>query len=125
VARADGMHELEKLYRVLRGRRFDFVPAGEQNLQAVFSFVRERYPELCNDEYLCSACHKKGSHVPEWQNVVRGVLNHFRSRGGPVSKGHSQGLWLFGELLNNRLDDQFSGPPLNDYGIALSYGLGC
>jgi hypothetical protein len=98
MARVDGNRALEDLYRILMERRFDFMPRGEHHLRQVYKVVNERHSELCNDSYLCSASCKDGTNSPEWKHVVRAVLKNIQSRGGPVAKGGSHGLWFFGAL---------------------------
>jgi hypothetical protein len=105
MARADGNLALEKFYRVLMDRRFDFMPRGEHHLRRVYKTVTERHSDLCDDSYLCSASCKDGTNSPEWQHVVRAVLKNIQSRGGPVSKGNAHGFWLFVE---------FDGPTLTE-----------
>src|SRR5437868_6260057 len=100
MARADGNHALEELYRDLMDRRFDFMPRGEHHLRRVYQGVKERHSELCDDSYLCSASCRDGTNSPEWQHVVRAVLKNIQSRGGPVTKGRSHGLWVFGASGN-------------------------
>jgi hypothetical protein len=96
MARADGNHELEELYRVLMEAQFDYMPHGEIHLKRVYKVVNERHSELCDDSYLCSTSCKDGTNSAEWKHVVRAVLKNLQSRGGPVLKGSSHGFWLFG-----------------------------
>ena len=106
MARADANHALEELYRVLMDAQFGYMPRGEVHLKRVYNAVKERHSELCDDSYLCSASCKDGTNSPEWKHVVRAVLKNIQSRGGPVSKGNSHGLWLFGNIESGPLISQ-------------------
>ena len=48
MARTDGNHALEELYRVLMDAKFDFMPDGEIHVREIYKIVREQYPELCD-----------------------------------------------------------------------------
>lgn len=98
MARADGNRSLEELYRVLKDRRFDFMPRGEHHLRRVYKTVSERHSDLCDNSYRCSTSCKDGTNSPEWKHVVRAALKNIQNRGGPVSKGNAHGFWLFGDL---------------------------
>lgn len=65
---------LKTLYHDLRESRFDFVPRGEHNIRDVYTFVKDRFPELCDDSYLCSENCKSGYNSPEWKHKVRTAL---------------------------------------------------
>lgn len=88
--------ELEDLYRILVDARFEFIPRSEVHLREIYAIVKNRYPELCDDSYLCSTNCKSGYNSPEWKHVVRTGLNEMKKRGEPVSTGSSRGMWRFG-----------------------------
>jgi predicted HNH restriction endonuclease len=90
--------ELEELYRILMDARLDFIPRGELHLRRVYAIVKERYPELCDDSYLCSTNCKSGYKSPEWKHTVRSTLNELKQQGGPVSTCSARGMWVFGSL---------------------------
>lgn len=114
MARSDGNRALEELYRTLMDQQFGFMPRGEHHLRHVYAAVNQRHPELCDDNYLCSASCKNGTNSPEWQHVVRAVLNGIRG-GGLVAKGHSHGYWMFGE--SNGVILESNGVILNEMEI--------
>ena len=87
--------ELEELYRVVMDSRFEFVPRGENHLRTVYEIVENRYPELCDNSYLCSTNCKSGVNQPEWKHIVRTVLNEMKKRGEPITTGGSRGVWVF------------------------------
>jgi hypothetical protein len=99
--------ELEELYHILVDTRFEFIPRGEIHLRKVYAIVKERYPELCDDAYLCSTNCKSGYNSPEWRHVVRTGLNEMKKRGEPVSTSGLRGVWRFGLAV---------APPLSDPG---------
>jgi hypothetical protein len=95
MARADGNQPLEQLYRILMESHLEFLPRPEIHLREIYKEVRDRYPELCDDGYLCSTCCKDGTNNPEWHHVVRAVLNNMK-KVGLAASGNSRGVWLFG-----------------------------
>jgi hypothetical protein len=96
--------ELEELYRILMDTRFEFIPRGEIHLRGVYAIVKERYPELCDDSYLCSMNCKSGYNSPQWMHVVRTCLSEMKKRGEPVSTGGARGTWVFGSSLSDAAD---------------------
>lgn len=88
--------ELESLYRILVDARFEFIPRGEFHLREIYAIVKDRYPELCDDTYLCSTNCKSGYNSPEWKHVVRTGLNEMKKRNEPISTGVARGMWRFG-----------------------------
>ena len=88
--------ELEDLYRILVDARFEFIPRGEVHLREVYAIVKDRYPVLCDDSYLCSTNCKSGYNSPEWKHMVRTGLNEMKKRGEPVTTGSARGMWRFG-----------------------------
>jgi hypothetical protein len=66
--------DLKALYHDLRETRFDFVPRGEHHIRDIYAFVKNRYPDFCDDSYLCSENCKSGYNSPEWKHKVRTAL---------------------------------------------------
>jgi hypothetical protein len=91
--------ELEELYRELADTRFKFVPQGEVALRSVYALVKDRYPRLCDDTYLCSTNCQSGVNQPEWKHVVRTALNEMKKRGEPIANGSKWGVWEFGRPI--------------------------
>jgi hypothetical protein len=89
--------ELEQLYQELIGSRFAFIPHGEQDLWDVYSAVRGRFASLCDDSYLCRQNCSQGHNQPEWQHVVRKVLDALKSPDGDISKGSRRRHWVFND----------------------------
>ena len=90
--------DLKTLYQNIREARFDFVPRGEHNIRDVYAIVKESYPELCDDSYLCSENCKSGTNSPEWQHIVRAAIAYHRSHDATVRSGSTRGQWIFDNL---------------------------
>ncbi len=97
--------ELKELYLILMDTRFDFIPRGEISLQGIYEIVKLRYPELCDDDYLCSMnCTNRSMRPygksPEWNHTIRAVLKKLREH-GTVTAGSTRGMWLLGIPTNH------------------------
>lgn len=79
----------EKLSTVIRISNFGFLEPGEHQLTDIYAIVKDRYPVLCDDSYLCSQNCKSHHKQAEWQHVVRGCLQNAKSKGviGNVRRG--------------------------------------
>lgn len=91
--------ELQKLYHQLCETRFSFIPPGEYDIRDVYALVQDRFPELCDDSYLCSENCKSGYNSPEWKHKVRTALWDTKRRTDEVRSGTERGAWLFGVNL--------------------------
>lgn len=92
MARRPLEHELAEN---LKMTEFNFVPRGEILLESIYELVQRQYPNLCDDEYLCSDHCIAGMNQPEWKHVVRGVLDNLRKHAGPVNKSPQRNYWTF------------------------------
>ncbi len=87
--------DVRELYNRLQDSRFSFIDGGEHHLHSIYQAVKDLYPKLCDDDYLCAE-NCSGSHrQPEWQHAVRKSLQAQKSSSGPVSKGNQRGYWRF------------------------------
>jgi len=68
------------LYRELTESDFAIIPAGEYPLGFIYRAVQARFPDLCDDSYLCSANCAPAGHTtqPEWMHAVRRALAHYQ-----------------------------------------------
>ena len=82
----------QELEKVLRKTRLECVPAGVHNIKEIYAFVKESYPELCNDNVCCKDICSCGANQPEWKHRVRTVLSAMK--GKCVDKnGLERGMW--------------------------------
>ena len=73
--------DLQELYQHLMHERFRFMGPGEHKLQDVYSSVKSRYPQLCDDAYLCRDSCSSGDDQPEWKHTVRESLDALEREG--------------------------------------------
>jgi len=107
--------DLRALYHALCETHFEFVPRGAHHLHNVYAFVQDRYPDLCDDSYLCSDNCKSGHNSPEWQHRVRAALDYLKRKAKGVHSGNERSFWVFGhsartqphQLIGNDIE-----PPL-------------
>ncbi len=83
------------LYRFLIECEFRFIPDGEYTLSDIYRLVKTRFPELCDDTYLCSASCKGGHNQPEWKHGTRGALFRLKIYSDRVARGSERGHWCF------------------------------
>jgi hypothetical protein len=86
---------LTKLSQALIESKFSFMPRGTFNTKTIYEVVQKRYPELCNDKYLCIEHCKSGHNQPEWKHRVRGVLDNLKKRSAIVRPNPNRGSWDF------------------------------
>lgn len=89
--------ELKELYQELLGSRFSFIPRGEHHVHDIYSAVRGRFTDLCDDNYLCRENCSQGHNQPEWQHVVRKVLDALKTPDGDVLRKSRRPYWIFND----------------------------
>jgi hypothetical protein len=85
--------DCQQLYQLLGSSRFGFLARGQYQLAAIYHAVKARYPNCCDDTFLCSDNCSHGHDEPEWKHVVRKALQALKSPHGPVSNGSAWGYW--------------------------------
>src|SRR4051812_46234826 len=91
-----GRRDLTELYSILMDSRFEFLGRGEVPLATIYATIKSRYPELCDDSYLCSVNCQSGHNQPEWRHVVRTALTDLKKRGQGIASGSHRKSWLIG-----------------------------
>lgn len=69
-----------KVYGALIDSKFDFLNKPME-LQEIYELVKARWPEFCNDGYLCIQNCKSGGGDPEWKHSVRSAVNSMKRKG--------------------------------------------
>lgn len=88
--------QIEKdLCREIKDSSFNFIPRGYVTIETIYELVQHNYPNLCDDNYLCSTHCTGGSNQPEWKHGVRSVLNQLKSIDGAIRYSGSRGIWIF------------------------------
>jgi hypothetical protein len=93
MARAD----TQELYQNLVRTELSFVPHGRHHITVIYDCVRSKYPNLCDDSYLCIENCKSGDNQPEWKHKVRWALNVFKKKEKPrhIKKDPQRSFWVF------------------------------
>ena len=74
------LDKLEQLYRNLAETELNFMAPGDYLLKEILDQVKMKFPELCNDAYLCIQHCLSGSKGPEWEHRVRSYLSSKKDR---------------------------------------------
>ncbi|MBN9122843.1 MAG: HNH endonuclease [Planctomycetes bacterium] len=89
--------DLTELYQLLMDARYEFMGVGEFALAEIYRTVKERYPELCDDSYLCKTNCQSGHNHPEWMHRVRAALDQLKNRpGSGITKQARRHYWYIG-----------------------------
>lgn len=78
---------------------FDFISEGNRSLNdEVYPEVKDEYPPLCDDDFLCSDTCSGGHDQPEWKHAVRRVLDRLKNNPeSRVNEHPERGAWEFGD----------------------------
>ena len=87
--------DTKKLYHALIESRLSFIPKGKHHIRVVYNYVRSRYPDLCDDGYLCSENCASTVRQPEWKHIARGALDALKEKTGKIRKYSQKGFWIF------------------------------
>jgi hypothetical protein len=63
-----------ELIETLRENELDFIPRGIFHIQEIYDFIKNEFPHLCDDNYLCNQHCKSVDTQPEWKHTVRTLL---------------------------------------------------
>ena len=83
------------LYKNLIESEFSFVERGIRPINEIYISVKSRFPDLCDDTYLCCENCKSHAKQPEWHHTVRGVLQRLQTVNGLLVKTANTGSWEF------------------------------
>ena len=61
----------KELIETLTENELDFIPRGIYHIQELYDFIKNEYPHLCDDNYLCIQHCRSGDNAPEWKHAVR------------------------------------------------------
>ena len=80
------------LYKTLKENELDFIPRGIYHIQELYDFIKNEYPHLCDDNYLCIQHCRSGVKQPEWKHAVRSFLKT-RKDTNRILKMPERGFW--------------------------------
>ncbi len=69
------------------------VPEGIHKITVIYEYVKDSFPHLCDDDYLCSQCCTCGTNQPEWKHRVRTALGSLKGKGDVEKDGLDRGWW--------------------------------
>ena len=75
----------------IRNGNFSFLEPGRYTISEIYKLVNNRFPDLCDNQYLCSQNCKSGHNHPEWFHVVRGCLQNGKAAGIIINT--NRGVW--------------------------------
>lgn len=88
--------DIEKqLCTELKASSFNFIPRGEIRIEELYELIEQRFPDLCDNNYLCSEHCKSNSKQPEWKHAVRSVLSQLKSKNENIRYTGNIGWWSF------------------------------
>ena len=83
--------DVQDLYQHLMHEKFRFLGPGEHELEDIYSAVKSRYPQLCDDAYLCRDSSSSGDDQPEWKHTVRKSLDALEREGAVELAAQQEG----------------------------------
>ncbi len=88
-------HDTKNLYKVLRSTAFGSVPEGEYDIAQIYSLVKAKHEQFCDDSFLCADNCGSASRQPEWQHAVRRALQAEKAAANRISAGTKKRHWRF------------------------------
>ncbi len=82
----------KKLIETLKENELDFILRGIYPIQDIYEHIKNRYPHLCEDDYLCNQHCANGVKQPEWKHTVRSFLSSY-NRNNKIQKIPERGVW--------------------------------
>ncbi len=82
----------KELIETLTENELDFIPRGIYHIKEIYDFIKNEYPHLCDDNYLCIQHHRGGKNAPEWKHAVRSFFNKL-IKINKILKMPERGFW--------------------------------
>lgn len=82
----------KELYKTLKENELDFIPRGIYHNEEIYDFIKNEYPHLCDDNYLCIQHCRSGDNRPEWKHAVRTFLENSK-KNNKIQKMPERGFW--------------------------------
>lgn len=82
----------KELIETLKENELDFIPRGIYHIQELYDFIKNEYPHLCDDNYLCIQHCRSGVKQPEWKHTVRSFLDNSK-KNNKIQKIPERGVW--------------------------------
>ena len=82
----------KELIETLTENELDFIPRGIYHIQELYDFIKNEYPHLCDDNYLCIQHCRSGVKQPEWKHTVRSFLDNSK-KNNKIQKIPEIGQW--------------------------------
>lgn len=84
----------EKLYGALLESDREFLGHDPIKSDEIYALVKNHFPDLCDDDYICPHYGNQRTYQPEWQHEVRNALNRLKVKGLAQGTG-IHGEWIF------------------------------
>ena len=82
----------KELIETLKENELDFIPRGIYHIQELYDFIKNEYPHLCDDNYMCIQHCRSGVKQPEWKHTVRSFLDNSK-KNNKIQKIPEIGQW--------------------------------
>ena len=82
----------KELIETLKENELDFIPRGIYHIQELYDFIKNEYPHLCDDNYLCIQHCRGGKNAPEWEHTVRSLFKKL-IKINKILKMPERGFW--------------------------------
>lgn len=83
-----------RLSKELKNSEFTFLGNNPIHIDEIYSLVKNQFPDLCDDEYLCSTHCRNGNNQPEWKHAVRSNMQSMKKKGIAQRTGNVR-EWIF------------------------------
>ena len=83
-----------QLSQLLRESNRAFLGYNPIKSQEIYSAVKNQFPDLCDDNYLCPHYGNQRSIRPEWHHLVRSYRNSLKKKGLAIRTGN-YAEWMF------------------------------
>jgi len=84
-----------ELYERLKDTKFSFIRKGRVHISEVYIAVKNEFPDLCDDSYLCLRNCVEGNNQPEWNHTVRNVMQRIKNQDSSLKYTGMRGYWEF------------------------------
>lgn len=94
----------QQLYKSLINSNGDFLGFNPIESKDMYAAVKNQFPNLCDDDFICPHYSKQHTNQPEWQHVVRKFRERMKQK-GLAMRTRNYAEWVFLPRVKNVKDD--------------------